>query len=669
MKFSKWFFIPAFILVIHSNTFAQSIQSLQTDEIKTSEIGGKEVHIYEIDLDKEQFFLAELFQNGIDLMIRAFDPTGKEIGEFDSPNGTQGPEPIQFSTMSQGKYQLKVSPLNSDAEPGAYTIQINTIEPVAKTPESKIDQLFAQWNKAGSPGGSVAVVKEGKLHYSKGYGYAQLEYDIPIESSTIFHIASVSKQFTAFAIAMLADQGKISLDDDIRKYLPEVPDFGKMITLRHLAHHTSGLRDQWNLLALAGWRLDDVITKEHVLKLVANQKDLNFDPGSEYVYCNTGFTLLAEIVARVSEKSFAEWCQEHIFRPLQMDHTHFYDNHQKIVKNRAYSYANGPEGFQKSVLSYANVGATSLFTTVDDLAKWSVNFKTMTVGNQKVMDQMHEQGILTSGDTIGYALGQGIGKYKGLNMVSHGGADAGYRTWFGRFPDQDFAVIVFSNLGSFNPGGIATQIADIYLESSIEKEDTNEDIPVEKVADANEEDVEIDQLKAYCGRYELQPGFVITVAMDGEKLVGRATGQPQVVMQPRGNHTFFIPEAPAEVVFEKNDEGIFHQLILKQGGGEFTAPRLDEFDVEAIDLNVYAGKYYSEELQTAYTLLVEEGKLVARHQRHPDIILTPSKKDEFSGSTWFFGLTSFEKDADDRYSKMSVSSGRVRNLVFSRIED
>ena len=185
----------------------------------------------------------------------------------------------------------------------------------------RVDQFFEQFSKEGSPGAAVAIVKDGEIIYKQGYGLANLEYDIPNSPSTVFHIASVSKQFTCFAALLLAEEGKLSMDDDIRKYIPEVPDFGKTITLRHLANHTSGLRDQWNLLALAGWRLDDVITKEHIMKLVVKQQDLNFDPGEKYFYCNTGYTLLAEAVSRISGMSFAEFTKKRIFEPLGMEST------------------------------------------------------------------------------------------------------------------------------------------------------------------------------------------------------------------------------------------------------------------------------------------------------------------------------------------------------------
>jgi CubicO group peptidase (beta-lactamase class C family) len=327
-----------------------------------------------------------------------------------------------------------------------------------------------------------------------------MEYEINNTGQTIFHIASVSKQFTGFAIAMLADQGKISMQDDIRKYIPELPDYGTPITLNHLVHHTSGLRDQWNLLGLAGWRLDDVITHDQIMRLLCKQRELNFQPGEEMVYCNTGFTLLAEVVHRVTGQSFPAWTKENIFMPLEMKSTLFYDDHEMIVPNRAYSYRLQDTVMKKSVLSYANVGATSLFTTVDDLAKWTINFDSIKVGNAGIMEKMEERFILNRGDTMSYGYGQGIGKYKGLKTVSHGGADAGYRTMLLRFPEQHFTVIVFSNLANFSSGGMSFVIADAYLSELYVEEPKKEEEP--PAPEAKEEvDLSKIRLSDYQGRF------------------------------------------------------------------------------------------------------------------------------------------------------------------------
>jgi CubicO group peptidase (beta-lactamase class C family) len=329
---------------------------------------------------------------------------------------------------------------------------------------ARVDQLLETWDHPGSPGAVVAVVRDGEVVHARGYGAANLEYGIPITPTSVFHIASVSKHFTTFAIALLAREGRLSLDDDVRSHLPEVPDFGRTITIRHLVHHTSGLRDQWELLAMAGWRLDDVITREHILKMIAHQRELNFEPGAEYLYSNSGYTLLAEIVARVSGQPFTQFTRERIFRPLGMERTHFHDDHQRIVPGRAYSYAPAEGGGWRAMpLNYANVGATSLFTTVEDLARWERNFLTGEVGGRALLDAMATRGVLNDGNQIPYAHALIWGEHRGLRTLGHSGADAGYRTVYLRFPDQRLAVIVLSNLSSFNPTAVAQQVAEVYL--------------------------------------------------------------------------------------------------------------------------------------------------------------------------------------------------------------
>jgi CubicO group peptidase (beta-lactamase class C family) len=448
---------------------------LQKGELKMGEDMSFEIkpggmHQVIVSLEQNQFVYIKLLQKGIDVQIDVKDPSGNKVGYFDSPNGTSGPEPIAFSTTSSGKYMLEISPFNEDGPSGTYDLNVISIQPKAIENGDQVDQLFTIWDSKVSPGAAVSVIQDGKIIYKNGYGMANLEYDISVEPSSVFHIASISKQFTAFSILLLESEGKLSLEDEIQKYIPEVPDFGKKITLRHLASHTSGMRDQWSLLQMAGWRMDDVITKEQVLKLVANQKELNFDPGEEYYYSNTGFTLLAEVVARVSGRTFAEFTQERIFEPLNMSNTLFYDDHEKIVKNRAYSYRGLGEGFRKANLNYANVGATSLFTTVEDLSLWSMNFWNMTVGNEEIFKKLNTPHKLNNGEEFEGALGQFVVKYKGMDEIQHGGADAGYRAYITRFPEENFAVIVFSNDGNFNPVNMAHGIVDIYLKDKLKEE-------------------------------------------------------------------------------------------------------------------------------------------------------------------------------------------------------
>src|SRR5580698_3867179 len=226
----------------------------------------------------------------------------------------------------------------------------------ANSGDAQIDAAFKEWNSSNTPGASVAVIDKGKIVFAKGYGIANLEYDVPIKPQTIFHVASVSKQFTAMAVVLLESDGKLSLNDDVHKYLPELPDYGKKITLRNLLQHTSGVRDQWQTLALAGWDMQDVIAQDQILRMMFRQKELNFPPGTRYLYSNAGFTLLAEIVARVSGQKFPQFCNERIFVPLQMTHTHFHQDLTQIVRDRAYSYSQRENGYAIAPLNYANAG-------------------------------------------------------------------------------------------------------------------------------------------------------------------------------------------------------------------------------------------------------------------------------------------------------------------------
>ncbi len=368
-----------------------------------------------------------------------------------------------------------------------------TAQPQSKRIDRKIDSLFAAYNSR-TAGVAVAVVKDGEIVFKRGFGMANLEYDIPITPQTIFHVASVSKQFTAFSIYLLENQGKISFEDDIRKYIPEVPNFGKPITIKHLLYHTSGLKGQWALLTLAGWRMDDVITTEQIIKLVSHQKELNFPTGTQFKYSNSGFTLLAEIVKRVSGQTFSEFTEANIFQPLGMKNTLFYDDHEKLVKNRAYSYGKENGVFKKRTLSYSNVGATSLFTTVEDLAKWTLNFEKPIVGDSELIKKFNELASLedgkpavlaiVDGETIYHAKGQFFRNYRGLSLFNHTGGDAGYRTYLARFPDKRFSVIVLSNDESFVSLKAGLHIAEFYLNKDLKKKITdnngqnNEDHPI-----------------------------------------------------------------------------------------------------------------------------------------------------------------------------------------------
>lgn len=624
--------------------------------------------VFSVNPGAGKFLYFTLEQDGIDVAILALDPEGNRVQAFNSAFGPGGIEPVTFFTDKAGEYTLEIMASAEKSREGKFNLKWEKLEPKGATAQQQIDQLFTAWNSKKTPGASVAVEKDGKIVFSKGYGSAELEYDIPITSKTIFHIASVSKQFTCFSVLLLQNEGKLSINDDIRKYLPEVPDFGKTITLNHLMHHTSGLRDQWELLAMAGWRLDDIITKEHILNLVSHQKELNFNPGDEFLYCNTGFTLLAEIVARVSGQSFPDFTRTHIFEPLEMNNTFFYDNCEKIVRNRAYSFDADSNGYKKSILSYSNAGATSLFTTSEDLCLWATNFENPVAGDRKILEQMNQRFILNKGDTITYALGQDIGKYKGLKMISHGGGDAGYRTMLARFPDEKFSVNVLSNYAMFNVRDMAFRIADIYLKDKEIAEPPKKTAPEKKIdADTRKIEIAADTLKSYCGKYLVQGTLMVMVSMENEKLFVEGSGLSKTLLNAVSTDEFDLNSIPVKIKFIKDDSGKISKMMVKEGEETTQAIRVPDFDNEKIDFGQYIGEYYSPELSTMYSFVIEKNQLIARHFRTGDVKLTLVQPDTFSGDQWYFSKIEFTRDSNKNITGFRATGGRVRNLAFKKL--
>ena len=438
-----------------------------------------------------------------------------------------------------------------------------------------IDAVFADLDRPGSPGAAVSVVRDGEIIHSRGYGYAQIELGVPVTPNTVFHVASVSKQFTAMAVTMLAAEEALSLDDPVQAHLEFVPEFEHPVTVRQMIHHTSGIRDQWQLLGISGWRLDDVITTEQILRLMSRQRELNFVPGSEYLYSNMGYTLLAQTAAAVSGMSFPEFTAARIFRPLGMDRTHFHDDHEHMVPDRAYSYRPAPtdeEGgaeFTKAVLSYANAGATSLFTTADDLARWLDNFRHETIGGPRVMELMTTRGVLNSGDTIPYAHGLSTGDHRGLRTIGHGGADAGFRTQAIWYPEADVGVVVLTNVANGNPGGRAREVAEVVLagvfpEGEAEPE---EDAPAPSADSLPPPAPDRATLAGYAGSYyspEVDALYHLEATNDG--LVARHIRHGDIGLEPRAHDEFATDRwFMRQVRFERTADGSVS--AMRVGGG------------------------------------------------------------------------------------------------------
>jgi CubicO group peptidase (beta-lactamase class C family) len=529
---------------------------------------------------------------------------------------------------------------------------------------ARVDKLFTTFDKPDSPGCALAVIRDGSIIYKHGYGAADLDHDIPISPGTVFHVASVSKQFTAFSVMLLAQQGKLSLDDPVRKYITELRDFGTPITIRHLMHHTSGLRDQWNLLIMSGWRLsEDVVRDADVLDLVSRMKALNFKPGDQHLYSNTGYTLLAQIVKRVSGQSLREFAEANIFKPLGMNSTFFRDDHAVIVKSQAYAYNPGPGGvFKLSVPNYDTVGASSLLTTVEDLARWDQNFYDHRIGGKSIIDQMQIPGTLNGGVKINYAMGLSVLKYKGLNVVEHSGGDAGYRSHLMRFPDQRFSVACLCNLGSANPSLIARGVADIYLEGQL-AETKNPSSPNRPAGDMKLTD---QQMAARVGVYWSSDfaDLARVTQKEGKLWIAAFGGSSDLI--PLGENRFRIAARPGEVTIETPRAGGPQRLILALEGNPTMTYEAVKADIPTAEqLADYAGNYYSDEIDATYQIAVQEGKLTLLRKKFPPLSLQAVFADAFS-SSGLIGTIRFTRDQQQRVTGFTANGGRVRNFMFVR---
>jgi CubicO group peptidase (beta-lactamase class C family) len=336
----------------------------------------------------------------------------------------------------------------------------------AQVPPEQIDQIFAPWARADSPGCALGVIQNGRFIYQHGYGMANLDYAIANGPDMVYYVGSVSKQFTAAAIALLVKDGRIDLDEPVSKYIPEVAHLPAM-TVRQLVHHTAGVRDIYVLMALAGIRMEDVLPEADAIGLIARQKALNFPPGSEYLYSNSGYLFLAQIVKRVTGQSLRVFAEERIFRSLGMTHTHFHDEPDHVLKNRVVSYQPAGGGFRISYLqNFDKIGAGGLYTTLGDLLKWDDNFYTNRLG-AGFLEMVHTRGVLTNGETLPYAFGLQIGQYRGLRTVRHSGSLMGFKADLVRFPDQRFSIATLCNLENINPTALNNQVADLYLKDHL----------------------------------------------------------------------------------------------------------------------------------------------------------------------------------------------------------
>lgn len=526
----------------------------------------------------------------------------------------------------------------------------------------QIDSLFTPWNAANHPGGTVLISKKGEILFSRAYGLASLEYNIPNTLNTRFNIGSLSKQFTAMGIVLLEEQNKLSFDDDIRKYIPELAPYDTTITIRHLLHHTSGIRDIHGLLGLAGWRPADLETNEDVYRIFKNQKDLNFNPGDELSYSNTGYIFLARIIEKISGLNFDKWMKQNIFNPLGMKNTYVETQHDRIVANNATSYYLRDD-FKRAIEYWGYFGSGNMHSTIEDLNIWLQNFSTPQKEWASAFNTLLTRTPLNNGFETPFGFGVRIEEYEGKKVIQHGGSVGGFRAIARVFPGEQLHMVILSNYSKSGVGAKTNIISDILLSKSKvtpEKSTTQKSKTPEILA------LPKNRLKKFEGIYwsdSEKSGRKIY--LENDTLRYSSSPENSWPLVPTDEHTFIMmhPSIQPVVTFDSNT----HQMTIKTGDnlpGVFTFLQKD-LDTNRKDLHLFVGHYYSPELKTTYSIFKEGDAMYIEHARHGKMKLKQLYNTIFSTEEPI-GILEIKKDKNHKVLGLTMSNGRTRNVWFKR---
>jgi len=655
------------LLISVSTVFAQT--SEQTDRPLTvgeaieRPLTSESVHTYTLELEEGQFVYGFVIQESVDVVVSIFNPAGDKAAEFDFT--AVGKESFQFNTKSAGIYKIEVKPFKEDE--GDYTIRLEVVEPIATEPAARMNQMMVQYSGDDVPGAAVLVMKDGEIIFQESYGMANLTYGIPITENTLHNIGSTSKHFLTLGLLLLQDEGKLSLDDDVREYIPELPEFEHTVTLRHLVNHTSGYREFINLIIMTGRNISSNLTIDEIINIVQRQPELQNVPGSEFNYNNTGYSLMTEVIKRVTDTPFDEWMKINLFEPLEMQNTVVRTGSDQIVKNRSTGYAYGKSGYGEVTDLGGAAGPGGIHSTLGDLAKWIQNLNHPVVGTPEMIEEMATPFELNNGDSTGYGLGLFIQDYKGLKQIHHGGGDIAHRSMLMIFPEIDAAVVTQSNLSSFN-GAISNRIADLFFEEYMKTDEKPQ--KEETLASEDESEFEYDpqNFDLLAGRYELSimPGFILTFDRDGNRIYTQATNQPEVDLTATSDSTFSLIGVNASVTFHLNEDATADSLTLHQNG-DHIAKKI-EFTLDLDEKSEYTGQFYSDEIETIYTIILKNDELyMQNYQIYDDLKLNPANKDQF-GSTLPISSVEFVRNEDGEITGFKASSGRTRGVFFRKFE-
>lgn len=536
----------------------------------------------------------------------------------------------------------------------------------ADTLEARVDSLMADYRGDDSPGAVVGVTRDGEVVFVKGYGMADLTHGIPITAETRFNLGSASKQFLAFALALLESRGELSLDDPVAEYLSDWPTFDEEVTLRNLLTHTSGYREAYGTLRLAG-RITgrDHLPREEALEVVRRQPELEFPPGSDWQYNSTAYVILAEVLERVTGTPADRWVEENVFAPLGMEDSAIESAVGEVIPGAAYSYEDAEDGGHRAAFSNRAIfGAADVYTTVGDLAKWFRNFDTGELGGAEVQERMREPFVLTTGDTTDYALGLAIDRHRGLRRVEHGGSHAGFRAQLSYYPELGAGVVVMSNYDDVDAGGTVEAVAELAFGDRMQPEPQSPEPaePPEPVAEEEYVAVDSSLLAKYAGRYGAESGQVFTFRHRDGALSVQGYGR----LAALSDTVFRLVGTPARAIFRPGEDGTVPTATLLAPGGDTTfVRRIEEWRPTGAELEAYAGAYWSPELETRYTIRAEEGGLVIDHRWLGEAELERLERDEFSVEGF---RIRFERDDGGAITGFSASTGRTRDVWFQKQE-
>ncbi len=541
---------------------------------------------------------------------------------------------------------------------------------IKDTIESKIDTLIAQMGlSAKTPGGVVGVIKNGKIIFIKAYGLANFETKEPNKTSTVFNLASVSKQFTAAAILLLAKEKKLSLKENIRKYLPDFPDYGYPITIENLVHHTCGIKS-YDVLRLLAGKTDSVESQDEIYRLILQQKSLNCKPGDEFLYSNSGYVLLVKIIEKVSGTTFSKFIEQNIFRQSGMYHTAIYDHFGKIIKNGAAGHTwGGDEKFKKTgSINSTVVGQSNIYTSVADFLQWDNNFNKNKLGNWNFAKEMTTLTKLSNGDTCRYAFGLEIAEHNGLKTISHQGGISDFTAQYIQIPSENFSVVCLFNI-PVDVTGLAYKITDLFIKGS----------PKAIVAASQPAKATIDStmLQAYVGNYfDEKQWLLASITKENDHLIFEAPYQDKFEMYPSSDSSFFVTFADMKLIFSKDAKGKTKKLTIIQDGQKFPLTYLGTNVLinNAAQLKQYAGDFYSEEIDATYSVICKDNKLFIKFPQslagfckgNPEAELIAEYADYFATP---LGGFQFTRNSENEISGFILKDvGRVRNLVFNKVK-